>query len=71
MKIGTLLLEPSHSLIRQSTHAAEREEPLNGDGFGVAWYVPDLSPEPGVFHSVRPAWNNPNLFNLARVTVGP
>lgn len=29
-----LLTEPEHSLINQSFQAREREEPLNGDGFG-------------------------------------
>ena len=37
------------------------DEPLNGDGFGVGWYARDLSANPAVFTSVRPAWNNQNL----------
>jgi glutamine amidotransferase len=36
--LSALLTEPEHSLIRQSVHAQLREEPLNGDGFGVGWY---------------------------------
>ncbi|MCA9738236.1 MAG: class II glutamine amidotransferase [Gemmatimonadota bacterium] len=71
IRLSTLLLDPSHSLIRQSTHAREREEPLNGDGFGVGWYVPELTPEPAVFRSITPAWNNRNLTNLARVVTAP
>ncbi len=66
--VASLVTEPAHSLIRQSTHAAESEEPLNGDGFGLAWYVPDLSPAPGLFRSITPAWSNRNLAELARVT---
>ena len=45
----------------------EREEPLNGDGFGVGWYATELAAEPAVFRSITPAWNNRNLHNLARV----
>lgn len=66
--IASLVTEPAHSIINQSVHASETEEPLNGDGFGIAWYVPDLSPRPGLFRSVTPAWSNQNLLDLARVT---
>lgn len=68
LTVSSLLLDPSHSLIRQSVQAREREEPLNGDGFGITWYVPDLSHQPATFRSVSPAWNNRNLLDLARVT---
>lgn len=67
IKLSTLLIDPEHSLIRQSSHAKEREEPLNGDGFGVGWYANELDAEPAVFRSITPAWNNRNLHNLARV----
>ena len=67
IRMSALLLDPEHSLIRQSSHSREREEPLNGDGFGVGWYAPRLGPEPAVFRSITPAWNNRNLRNLARV----
>lgn len=67
VRLSSLLLEPAHSLIRQSTHSHEREEPLNGDGFGVGWYAPEFSVEPAVFRSITPAWNNRNLHNLARI----
>lgn len=66
--ISALFVEPAHSLIKQSVSAAEREEPLNGDGFGVAWYAPEFSREPAAFRSISPAWNNRNLVELARVT---
>ena len=44
VRLSTLLIEPSHSLIQQSFHAEERSEPLNGDGFGVGWYAPGITP---------------------------
>jgi glutamine amidotransferase len=71
IRLSSLLVEPTHSLIRQSTHSREREEPLNGDGFGIGWYVPELSEEPAVFRSITPAWNNRNLINLSRVVASP
>lgn len=69
--LSSLLIDPAHSLIRQSTHSREREEPLNGDGFGVGWYASEYSIEPAVFRSITPAWNNRNLQNLCRVVTSP
>lgn len=63
--IDKLLYQPKNSLINQSFHAREIEEPLNGDGFGIGWYVPELNYEPITFVSVNPAWSNRNLRNLA------
>lgn len=66
--LDLLTTRPTHSIIRQSFQARLRDEPLNGDGFGIAWYVPDVSPEPAQFRSIQPAWNNVNLLHLARVS---
>jgi len=66
LRISDLVTEPDNSLIRQSYAARERKEPLNGDGFGLAWYVPGQT-EPGTFRSITPAWSNQNLHSLARV----
>jgi glutamine amidotransferase len=63
--LDKLLYQPKNSLINQSLHAREIEEPLNGDGFGVGWYAPEINFEPATFVSVNPAWNNRNLRNLA------
>jgi predicted glutamine amidotransferase len=68
LALSQLLTEPAHSLIHQSYKAQLREEPLNGDGFGVAWYRPDRDPEAALFRSVGPAWSDVNLLHLARVT---
>ncbi len=65
--VADLVTRPENSLIHQSTHARERPEPLNGDGFGLAWYLED-EPVPARFRSLTPAWNNANLAELARVT---
>jgi ergothioneine biosynthesis protein EgtC len=65
--LDQLTTQPEHSIIHQSYQARLREEPLNGDGFGISWYVPEISPEPALFRSIKPAWNNQNLLHLARV----
>jgi glutamine amidotransferase len=63
--IDQLLYQPKNSLVNQSINARELEEPLNGDGFGIGWYVPEVNFEPVTFVSVNPAWSNRNLRNLA------
>ena len=63
--IDKLLYQPKNSLVNQSINAREIEEPLNGDGFGIGWYVQEFNSEPATFVSVNPAWSNRNLRNLA------
>jgi glutamine amidotransferase len=60
-----LLYQPKNSLVNQSIHAREIEEPLNGDGFGIGWYAREVNSEPVTFVSVNPAWSNRNLRNIA------
>jgi len=57
------LLNSNHSLIDQSKSADMTKYEVNGDGFGVGWY--GQKPQPGLFKSIRPAWNNTNLKSLA------
>lgn len=64
--ISELVTKPENSLINQSFHSRERKEPLNGDGFGVAWY-PKAQSQPALFKSISPAWSNQNLREIARV----
>lgn len=59
-----LLFKPTHNLIDQSLSARARATPTNGDGFGVGWYS-DGNRRPGLFRSIRPAWNDFNLRDLA------
>ncbi|MGE0430901.1 MAG: class II glutamine amidotransferase [Planctomycetota bacterium] len=67
--LASLITDPVNSLIRQSFASKERVEPLNGDGFGVAWYAHGLDEDrPAMFKSISPAWNNRNLQDLCRVT---
>ncbi|MFG0283610.1 MAG: class II glutamine amidotransferase [Phycisphaerales bacterium JB039] len=58
-----VLFKPKHSLIDQSMSSRSAETPTNGDGFGVGWY--GSRPLPGLFRSIRPAWNDFNLRDLA------
>ena len=71
LPVDDLLYRPDHSLVKQSYQAAEVAEPLNGDGFGLGWYEPDVTREPAVFASVTPAWNNRNLRYMAPKLVSP
>ena len=63
IRLKELLLEPKQNLIDQSLSSRSELTPTNGDGFGVGWY--GINPEPGLFHSIRPAWNDFNLRDLA------
>jgi glutamine amidotransferase len=67
--IEELLYRPHHSLIAQSLHSTMGAETTNGDGFGIGWY--GVGDEPGVFHSVEPAWNDRNLRELSRHIKSP
>ena len=66
--LADILARPENSLIRQSYKARERSEPLNGDGFGVGWYTPDITGDPCVFTAITPAWSNRNLLNIIEHT---
>jgi glutamine amidotransferase len=61
--LDTLLFETEHSLIDQSLSARQAVEPTNADGFGIGWY--GRQNRPGLYRSVRPAWNDANLRDLA------
>lgn len=62
--LETILVKPENSIIRQSLHARETDVPTNGDGFGLGWYVHDISNTPALFTSISPAWGDRNLLNL-------
>lgn len=64
-----LLFKTKHSLIDQSMSSRSAETPTNGDGFGLGWY--GARPFPGLFRSIRPAWNDFNLRDLAAQIESP
>jgi glutamine amidotransferase len=62
--LSEILFKPKYSLIKQSIKAREGDVALNGDGFGIGWYIPE-DQMPGVFVSIQPAWNDRNLLHIA------
>jgi predicted glutamine amidotransferase len=64
-----ILFKAEHSLIDQSLSSQSKETATNGDGFGVGWY--NGHKKPGLFRSIRPAWNDFNLHELASHTLSP
>jgi predicted glutamine amidotransferase len=61
--VEELLFRPKHSIIDQSLHSRLGATTTNGDGFGIGWYGDD--PEPALFKNIDPAWNDPNLREIA------
>jgi predicted glutamine amidotransferase len=59
------IVRSEHSLIRQSIHACEMPQAVNGDGFGIGWYTRGEDPTPCIFTGLTPAWSNRNLRRLA------
>jgi predicted glutamine amidotransferase len=64
LALKELLFETEHSLIDQSLRSRMGVETTNGDGFGVGWYD-DTAPEPALFRTIAPAWNDRNARELA------
>nr|GAT57589.1 predicted protein [Mycena chlorophos] len=78
VQLSHLLTRPTHSIINQAFDSRlrlDRRRPMNGDGFGVGWYDTvydeELGPQPCIFTSVTPAWNNINLQRLAEKIKSP
>jgi glutamine amidotransferase len=65
--LGRLLVEPSHSLYRQSWEPRrQRYGTVNADGFGVGWYA-EGDPVPARYRRTGPIWSDPSFADLARV----
>jgi len=69
IRLEDLLFNAKHSLIDQSMCSRSAETPTNGDGFGLGWY--GTRDVPGLFRSIRPAWNDFNLRDLAGQVESP
>ncbi|GMH45158.1 hypothetical protein BSKO_13115 [Bryopsis sp. KO-2023] len=82
--LAHVVLWPDRSIIKQSYDARERlldpslpfhlaHGNLNADGFGIGWYAMDRepSPNPCVFTSITPAWNNDNLARISTKIISP
>ncbi|MEU9207308.1 ergothioneine biosynthesis protein EgtC [Streptomyces sp. NPDC048415] len=65
--LGRLLVEPPHSLYRQSwAPRRQRHGTVNADGFGVGWYA-DGDPAPARYRRTGPIWGDQSFADLARV----
>ncbi|MFI1564343.1 ergothioneine biosynthesis protein EgtC [Streptomyces sp. NPDC020490] len=65
--LGRLLVEPPHSLYRQSwAPRHQRYGSVNADGFGVGWYA-DGDPVPARYRRAGPIWADLSFADLARV----
>jgi glutamine amidotransferase len=65
--LGALLVEPAHSLFRQSwAPRRQRHGTVNADGFGVGWYA-EGDPVPARYRRTGPIWGDLSFADLARV----
>ena len=69
IRLEDVLFKAQHSLIDQSMCSRSAETPTNADGFGLGWYGTGAGP--GLFRSIRPAWNDFNLRDLAAQIESP
>jgi glutamine amidotransferase len=67
--LGALLVEPEHSLYRQSWEPRlQTSGVVNADGFGVGWYDDaDSDAEPARYRRDRPIWSDEPFTDLCRV----
>ena len=66
VSLRALLLEPEHSLLRQSFQPRhQRHGRVNADGFGAGWYVPDVRAEPARYRKPVPMWGDQTFADLA------
>jgi glutamine amidotransferase len=67
--VDELLFKTQHGIVDQSLHSRMGAETTNGDGFGLGWY--GGGDGPALYHSVTPAWADPNLRELASHVESP
>ena len=66
VSLRALLLEPEHSLSRQSYEPRlQRHGRVNVDGFGAGWYAPDVRAEPLRYRKPVPIWSDQTFADLA------
>ena len=64
------LMEPAHSLYRQSCELQELEKAvLNADGFGFGWVNPAM--QTFIYTNTRPIWTDTNLGGLSESLFSP
>ena len=67
--MSEIVIDPSHSLIAQSQEALVAKLPVNGDGFGIAWY--GTKSQPGLYKDTLPAWSDSNFLSLCQHISAP
>ncbi|HEX2298172.1 MAG TPA: ergothioneine biosynthesis protein EgtC, partial [Pseudonocardiaceae bacterium] len=67
VQLGALLLDPPHSLLRQSYEPADMRGggTINADGFGAGWY-PEHEATPVRYRNAAPMWTDPSFAALTR-----
>lgn len=68
--MANMITEPEHAMLQLAIKAQCCTTPVNADGFGISWYIPDVH-VPGVYKDITPAWNNPNLKQISRAIKSP
>jgi glutamine amidotransferase len=70
--LASLVLEPSHGLLRQSYAPADMRGggTVNADGFGAGWYLDDKAPA-ARYRSPSPIWSDASFADLAAATRSP
>jgi len=64
VSLGRFLMEPAHSLYRQSWEPKEMDEVvLNADGFGFGWI--NQSNKAAIYTNTCPIWSDTNLTSLS------
>lgn len=69
ISLAEFLLEPEHSLVKQSWAPREMlEGTINADGYGIAWLSNNI---PCLYKNVLPIWSDTNLESLGRSLNSP
>lgn len=66
--LADLIKKPRNSLIAQSRSTQGEKRRLNADGFGLGWYNLPMGPEPAIYRSTQPVWNDRNLHHFIEKT---
>lgn len=70
--LDALVLAPPHSLLAQArTPTHQPADRVNGDGFGVGWFVPARRPEPAVYRTATPIWADRTFPSIAALIEAP
>jgi len=64
INVGSVMFrEDRNTIVHQSIDSSQGAEPVNGDGFGIGWFLPG-NDAPARYRSTEPAWNDENLREL-------